>query len=81
MNNLFYAIRQYERLIYKGVPEQWESVWEREGNGSYARRLTGKSPVADGRSGAVLDEDQFIAKVIFRPDKIEVVSRRQELNT
>lgn len=36
-------IRKFERFLFKGVPEQPETVWERNDNTNVFMRQTGKS--------------------------------------
>jgi hypothetical protein len=43
MSNPYRAFRQLERRIFRGVPEQPESVWQREPNAYVPERLTGMS--------------------------------------
>ena len=45
-------IRKFERFLFKGVPEQPESTYERDGNTYAAIRETGKSSVE------AIDEDE-----------------------
>lgn len=64
MEDTFLAIREYERLLYKGVPEQWEPVYQRESFSSFEKR---EMKVKNKQYR------KYAASLILTPDSITVV--------
>lgn len=71
MEDTFLAIREYERLLYKGVPEQWEPVWQRESFSNFNKRETGKDIF--GSKAKNKQVRKYTAKLILTPDSLTVV--------
>lgn len=74
MFNQFRAIRQFERFLFRGVPEQPESAWQRDDvNAHVVKRLSGRSqlPGQEQRS----TQDNLICTIVYRPTLREVEIR------
>ena len=56
------AFRQFERLLFRGVPEQPDSVWERDSSSLIDERRSGQSQLAEDDSVAHPD-DVLIATI------------------
>lgn len=70
MNDAYRAFRQFERLLFRGVPEQPEPSWQRDFHSLVPIRHTGKSqlpyeplPQAKG---------ELIATIVYRPNAEEI---------
>lgn len=73
--NLYRAYRQLERLLFSGVPERPESMWEREGSHESWDRVTGRPPTSN--PGAVsLEGAETLATITYSPESDEVVIER-----
>lgn len=67
MANPYRAFRQFERMVFRGVPEQPEPISLRDGNAHVPERLTGRSQLgaalpANWSEGAVL-----LRTLVYRP--------------
>jgi hypothetical protein len=73
MANPYRSNRQFERLLFRGVPEHAETIWERDTNAIVTDRCTGKSQLEQLNQN---DQDlELIAKINFKPleKKVEVI--------
>ncbi len=68
MLNYFRAFRQFERFLFRGVPEHPEQIWERETNASATARYTGRSQLVKRPGSYQIRRGQVIAKVTCRHD-------------
>jgi hypothetical protein len=71
--NLYRAYRQLERLLFSGVPERPESMWEREGSHESWDRVTGRPPVSNNGGVVSLEGAETIATITYSPESDEVV--------
>jgi len=81
MVNPFRAIRQFERFLFRGVPERPESTWQRDINANVVDRHTGRSQLFEQQNKYDPAEWQLISTIIYRPDQeqIEIV-REQDIS-
>jgi hypothetical protein len=63
MANPYRAFRQLERKVFRGVPEQPESAWQRSPNAQATERLTGRALREPALPPA--DEKQVFATVAY----------------
>jgi hypothetical protein len=71
--NLYRAYRRIERMLFFGVPEQPEPMWEREGSNESGDRVTGR-PLVSGNSHSVsIEEAETLATISYNPDSCELV--------
>lgn len=75
MINPFSAIRQFERFLFRGVPERPESTWQRDINANVVDRNTGRSQLSEQQPEYDRAKWRLIARIIYKPDqeKIEIV--------
>jgi hypothetical protein len=75
MINPFRAIRQFERFLFRSVPEHPESNWQRNTFAHVADRPTGKSQLFESSNHYDTMKGQLIATIIYKHDKeqIEIV--------
>jgi hypothetical protein len=78
MVNPFRAIRQFERFLFKGVPERPESTWQREINANFTDRYTGKSQLSEQQFEYDTDNWRLISTVIYRPDQEQIEIVREQ---
>ncbi len=63
MSNPYRAVRQFERLLFRGVPEQPEALWT--GHGHVNERETGRSLSGDEVPAEVTEEAVHWATVVY----------------
>ena len=63
MTNPYRAVRQFERMLFRGVPEQPESMWQ--GHGQVNDRPTGRSLSADGLPAGIDDGATYWATLVY----------------
>ena len=63
--NLYRAYRQLERMLFRGVPERPESMWEREGSNESTGRVTGKPLVSSNGRSVSLEGAQTLATITY----------------
>jgi len=68
MLNYFRAFRQFERFLFRGVPEHPEQIWERETNASAADRSTGRSQLVKRPGSYQIRRGEVIARITYRHD-------------
>lgn len=68
MLNYFRAFRQFERFLFRGVPEHPEQIWERETNASATDRYTGRSQLVKRPGSYQIRRGEVIAKITYRHD-------------
>ena len=74
--SLYQAYRQLERLLFAGVPETPEQMWEREGSNESSDRITGR-PLVSRRVRAVShDGAERLATIIYDPKSGDVAVER-----
>lgn len=75
MANPFRATRQFERFLFRGVPEQPEAIWQRKPMAYVNDRTTGRSQFAEQHSYYESIEAEVIATIIYQPNlqKIKIV--------
>lgn len=80
MANPYRAFRQLERLVFRGVPEQPEPLWLRDGNAHVPERLTGKSQLGGALPFGVLKGAKAVGTIVYRfaTEEIEYVVNRTE---
>lgn len=78
MTNFFRAIRQFERFLFQGVPEQPEPTWERNISAHVEDRYSGKSQLLEQWDYYDTTEDQLIATIIYQPDEKQIKIVREE---
>ena len=71
--NLYRAYRQLERLLFFGVPERPEPMWEREGSHESSDRVTGRALVSSVRGSVSLDGAETLATITYDPESGQVV--------
>ncbi len=71
--NLYRAYRQLERMLFRGVPERPESMWEREGSNESTGRVTGKPLVSSNGRSVSLEGAQTLATITYDLESDEVV--------
>ncbi len=82
MNNAYRAFRQFERLLFRGVPEQPEPSWQRDFHSLVPIRHTGKSQLP--YEPFLQAKGKVIATIIYRPEAEEieyVYAAREESST
>lgn len=74
MLDYFRAFRQFERFLFRGVPEHPEQIWERETYGNATERYTGRSQLVKRPGSYRIRRGEVIAKVTYRHDlqRIEI---------
>jgi hypothetical protein len=72
MSKRFRAFRQFERFIFRGVPEIPEPIYEREVNGNTEERYTGKSGLPDNHNPEDQHQDKLIAIIHYNYESNEV---------
>ena len=70
--NLYRAYRQLERLLFFGVPERPEPMWERETSHESSDRLTGRALVSSDGSSVSLEGAQTLATITYDPESGQV---------
>lgn len=60
----FRAIRQFERLLFRGVPEHPEPTWQRDSNEHVSQRMTGR-PASARASSRAPEQDLLVARVVY----------------
>ena len=75
--NPYRAFRQLERLVFRGVSEQPEPLWSRDGNAHVPERITGRSQLGL-RTPAESMSIRHIATVVYRPAVEEVWYQRPD---
>jgi hypothetical protein len=74
--SLYRAYRQLERMLFFGVPERPEQMWEREGSNESLGRVTGK-PLVSGRVRSVsFDGAETLATITYDSKSGDVVVER-----
>ena len=71
MANPYRAFRQFERMLFRGVPEQPEPSWQRDSHALVPDRHTGKSQLPDGSSGGT--KGKLIATIKYRPKSKKIL--------
>lgn len=72
MVNAFSAIRQFERFLFRGVPEHPEPTWQRKINANVTDRHTGRSQLPVQSSGYDTSDWRPICKIVYKPDKEQI---------
>lgn len=57
-------IRKFERFLFKGIPEQPEPTWERDGNPYVSMRETGKAQ-ASSEANQYCNEEKIIGEFTY----------------
>ena len=78
MTNRFRAFRQFERFIFRGVPEHPESIYERETNGNVGDRKTGKDQLSNTSDVEQNGGNKLIAKIYYHFDRSEIEIVRED---
>lgn len=78
MVNSFRAIRQFERFLFRGVPERPESTWQREINANVVDRCTGRSQISEQQYEYDTSKWQLISTIIYRPDQEQIEIVREQ---
>jgi len=71
--NLYRAYRRIERMLFFGVPEQPEPMWEREGSNESGDRVTGRPLVSSGAGLVSLEGAETLATIKYNPETGELV--------
>ena len=75
------ANRQYERLVFEGIPEHPETIYQRSTYSNVDERITGKSLLVDDSD--LYDEpgEQVIATIIYQPDlgQVKIIKGEEEI--
>lgn len=78
MVNSFRAIRQFERFLFRGVPERPESIWQRNLNANVIDRYTGRSQLSQKQFEYDTTKWRLISTVIYRPDQEQIEIVREQ---
>lgn len=81
MLNYFRAFRQFERFLFRGVPEHPEQIWERETNASATDRYTGRSQLVKRPGSYRIRRGEVIARITYRHDLQQIEISRVDDKT
>jgi len=62
------ANRQYERLVFEGIPEHPETIYQRSSYSNVEERITGRPLLLDDSDLQENLDEEVIATVIYQPE-------------
>lgn len=71
MLDYFADFREFERFLFRGVPEHPEPMWQRETNSISGERQTGRSQLIRRRSNRITS-GELIATITYDHDAHEI---------
>lgn len=74
--SLYRAYRQLERMLFFGVPERPEQMWERDGSNESWGRTTGRPLVSSRVRSVSLNSAETLATITYDPKSGDVAVER-----